>query len=67
MENNTSSKTLLDQLIEKAGSQTAVAEFLGISCQAVQQWKKIPLRRAKSLSAKFELPIDAFFDQDGAA
>ena len=67
MENKTQPKTLLEQLIEKAGSQTAVAEFLGISCQAVQQWKKIPLGHAKPLSEKFELPIDAFFDQEGAA
>lgn len=40
---------MLDELVRKAGSKSALARLLGISAPAVIQWKKIPSKRLKQL------------------
>ena len=57
-------KVVLEMLLEKAGNMTAVANCLGISPQAVQQWKKVPLCHASKLSNFYGIPLGAFFEQN---
>jgi len=57
-------KTVLEILLEKAGSMTAVANVLGITPQAVQQWDAVPTGHAKKLSDQYDIPLDAFFEQN---
>lgn len=40
---------MLEELVKKAGSKSALARILGISAPAVIQWKKIPAKRLKQL------------------
>ena len=49
-------KSGIEELIEKAGSQQAVADVCGVKQQAVAQWVArgfVPLSRAVELEAQF--------------
>lgn len=54
---------VLGDLISRAGSQSEVARFLGISAQAVQQWTKVPLDYALTLSDKYGISLEDFHRQ----
>lgn len=41
----TETKSALTRAIEAAGGQSALADFLGVSVQAITKWKKRPLER----------------------
>ena len=36
---------ILQKVIEKAGSQRALASALGVTDSAISQWKRVPVRR----------------------
>lgn len=44
-------KKSLTKIIEQAGGSSAVGRALGISPQAVSQWRKCPAERARGLAA----------------
>ena len=57
-------KTVLENLFQKAGSMTAVANFLNITPQAVQQWNSVPTGHAKKLSDQYDIPLNDFFEKN---
>lgn len=46
----------LERAIERAGGLTPLAEALGITVQAVSQWKHVPVERVLAVSALTGLP-----------
>lgn len=56
-------KILKEEAIELFGSQTAVAEALGISIQAVSQWEKgQPIPEKQAYRIRYVLKPEAFED-----
>jgi DNA-binding transcriptional regulator YdaS (Cro superfamily) len=47
----------LQRVIEMAGGKRALAARLGISPQAVNQWRQVPHLRAKRVAAIIGVPI----------
>lgn len=41
---------ILEKVFAHYGSQTALAEYLGLSRQAINQWKFVPLKHLKLIS-----------------
>ncbi len=53
------SQTLVKSLIAKAGGPTALARKLGITSQAVSQWRRIPVIHVRAVAVESNLPVDA--------
>lgn len=51
-----SAQSALKKAIKKAGGQSALARKLGIRPQSVQQWKVVPFKRIKKVSAVTGIP-----------
>lgn len=54
------SETMMERVFKAAGGKRALAEKLGVSVQAVHQWKRVPLARIWDVSRITGIARDAF-------
>ncbi|GBQ89091.1 MULTISPECIES: helix-turn-helix domain-containing protein [Asaia] len=47
----------LEQVIAKAGGPSALAKKLGVTSQAVSQWKSVPARHAAIVADILDCPV----------
>ena len=50
---------VITQVFAAYGNAAALAKELGLSRQCVSQWKKIPLKYAREISKRTQIPIAA--------
>lgn len=63
----TTTPTGIDKAVEQAGSQTALAEMLGVTQQAVAKWQArgwAPMKRAKQIAGAFPIPLVELVDPE---
>ena len=49
--------SVLERVIEAAKGQAALARLLGISSQAISQWDRCPVERARQVSEITKIPL----------
>ena len=65
METGRTSVTGIDKVIEAAGGQTALAEVLGVSQQAISKWQKrgyVPAERVDQLANSYRVDRTELID-----
>ena len=60
----------LKKALQLAGSQTKLAHMLGLRPQAVQHWKRVPIKKAIKVSRLLGIPMNELvpelFDESGS-